>query len=98
MNQELRETVARAIHDSYADGVPWSGCEGECAITADAAIAAATPLIEAALIERLAGEALTMPEDFIYQEVLVSGDAETEYTNMGDTVAGWLRAQLPGEG
>ncbi len=96
MSEKLREAVARAIgrYDMPGDTRYPDALDFE---DADAAIAVAAPIIEAAIIERLAREAMTMPEDFIYQEILAIGDAETEYTNMGSTVADWLRAQLPEE-
>ncbi len=55
MSKELRKTVAKAIHDKAHCGFDYWD---ERLPEADAAITAATPLIEAALIERLRKRAL----------------------------------------
>lgn len=52
---------------------------------ADAAIAAATPYIEAALIERLAQKADDKAKDIVYRQ----SDASTDWLEVPD----WLRAQ-----
>lgn len=56
---ELRETVAKAIMDAdpyNCDCDDWPGCHHQYAVDADAAIAAARPIIERECIERLAQE------------------------------------------
>lgn len=88
MNQELREAVARAIHYKRGDNEPWDGLCEDCERSADAAIAVATPIIEAALIERLMADAW---DQALVRRIPIPG---TYLVEEGQDLDDWLRAYL----